>query len=348
MQSSNHIDRRTVLKGAMAFAAMAGLGEAPARAAGNLRVMTWEGYSDDQWVKRFEGQSGASVSISYIGSGDEEFARAVASKGADFDIVTPDISAVRHYVDQGLLLPIDASKIPNLAKLLPNLQNLPGLQTGGKTYGVPFAWGSLPMVYRTSAFPQPPNSWGVFWDPANKGKVLIQDDANNNVSWAAIALGFKDPYRLSDEQFAAVKQKLIELKRNALTFYTGLDDGASLFVQGNVELLFPMGQAQSALIRKKGVDVHETVPVEGASGWIDCWAISAATPDVDLAHAWINAMLEMDVGAYQTTQYGVASAVNAQANKNIGMDYADKLKWMEAPEDYNKRVQLWNEVKATP
>lgn len=348
MIKSNSVSRRSVLQGAAALsvAAVAGRG---ARAEGKraLRVTTWEGYADEQWVKRFEEKTNSTVALSYIGSGDELAAKLMASKGADFDIVTPDISSFARYIDQKLLQPINPEKLPNLSNLLPPFQNLPMLQSAGARYGVPFAWGSLPLVYRVEAFPTPPDSWEVFWDVTQQGKIVIQDDANNNVNWAAIALGFKDPYHLTDDQFAAVKQKLIALKRNALTFYTGLDDGASIFIQEGAHLLFPMGQAQSALIRSKGVDIKEVIPKEGAAGWIDCWGIAAGVQDIDLAYAWIDEMLELDVGKYQSDKYGVASVVNNASNESIGMTYADKLMWMQAPENYGKRVEIWNEVKAS-
>ncbi len=346
MAYSPLIKRRTMIKGTVAAAALTPLSARPGLAATEVSVMTWEGYSDEAWVARFEEMTGATVTLSYIGSIDELTAK-LAAGGGGYDIVTPDVSSFARFIDQGLLQPIDRSAIPNLANLLPAFQELEALRRDGHLYGVPFTWGSLPMLYRNSTYPEPPTSWDVFWDPANRGRVLIQDDANNNVTWAAIALGFKDPYHLTDEQFDAVREKLIALKNNALTFYTGLDDGASIFINDSVDLLFPMGQAHGALIRSRGIEVTETVPVEGAAGWIDCWGIPAGAINPELAHNWINAMLEADVGLYQSETYGVASAMNQAGNDAIGMDYADRLIWMQAPEDYSRRVDLWNEVKAS-
>lgn len=347
MKSLSNLSRREVLQLSAVAALAAGATARPAFAATSLRVLTWDGYADEQWVKAFEAKTGSTVELSYAGSVDELSARLAASNGADFDIVIPDISSFPRFISQKLLQPVDVTKIPNISNLLAPFQNLDQVQADGATYGIPFAWGSLPLLYRTDAFPTAPDSWEIFWDPAQKGRVLIQDDANNNVTWAAITLGYQNPYQLNDDQFAAVKQKLIELKNNALTFYTGLDDGASIFVQDGVNLLFPMGQAQGAIIKSRGVDVKEVIPKQGAAGWIDCWAISAGAKNVDLAHQWIDAMLAPEVGQYQSQKYSVASAMNEQANQAIGMTYADKLIWMRAPEDYARRVQLWNEVKAS-
>ena len=50
---------------------------------------------------------------------------------------------------------------------------------------------------------------------------------------AALVLGFPEPYNLDDEQFAAVKQKLIDMKRLLLTYYAGFDEGADIFAQND-------------------------------------------------------------------------------------------------------------------
>ncbi len=58
MPISSSINRRTVLAaGAAALAAPFVV--RPARAEGNLRLLTWEGYAEDAWVKPFEEKTGA-------------------------------------------------------------------------------------------------------------------------------------------------------------------------------------------------------------------------------------------------------------------------------------------------
>jgi hypothetical protein len=45
----------------------------------------------------------------------------------------------------------------------------------------------------------------------------------------------------------------------------------------------------------------------------------------------------MPAGAHLLTDAAVA-----------GLDYGDRLVYLEAPEDFQKRTELWNEVKAAP
>ena len=93
----------------------------------------------------------------------------------------------------------------------PNLRNSPLVKINGQTYGVPFVWGPNPLLFDTTAFAQPPDSWSVLWDPKYKGKISLWDELSS-VYMAAQVLGYDkpDPYRiynLSDEQLEAVKKK---------------------------------------------------------------------------------------------------------------------------------------------
>jgi len=314
----------------------------------DLKILTWEGYADDQWVKEFEKDTGATVKVSYTGSVDEIFAKMEGSKGADFDVVAIETSSYKRLYQQKLIQPLDLSKLPNYQNLSPVFQKIDAITFDGKPYAAPYAWGSLPLIYDKKAFPTPPDSWEVMWDPKFAGKILAMDDANNEISNTALVLGYKDPFNLTDEQFAAVRKKLLEQKALVLNYYAGFDDGISIFAQNAVPMMFSMGEPQVGMLQSKGVDAAMTIPKEGAIGWIDCWTISSATKHVDLAHKWINFMLEKRVGNYISTKTGYGNTTDADANKAIGMTYADKLTFFQPPEDPKRRVALWNEVKATP
>jgi putative spermidine/putrescine transport system substrate-binding protein/spermidine/putrescine transport system substrate-binding protein len=178
--------------------------------------------------------------------------------------------------------------------------------------------------------------------------MIVLDDANNNIVNTAIMLGYKDPFNLSDAQFAEVKKTLIEQKKLVLTYYAGFEDGVNIFAQGGVKLMFSMGEPQKGMLVDKGVKANFTIPKEGAIGWLDCWNISAGCKDVDLAHAWIDAMLDKEVGGYISKEHNYGNTTDAAANDAAGFNYADKLVFLQTPEDFQKRVELWNEVKAAP
>jgi len=342
------VNRREFLSAAAAAALSTTAMPRAARAAPpELRLLTWEGYADDQWVNEFQAKHNATVKVTYTGSVDEIFAKLLASNGEDFDVIAVETSSYKRLVEQKLLKPLQLDRLPNRANLGPTFQAVKAIVFDGKTYAAPFAWGSIPLIYDKKEFPTPPDSWSVLWDDKYQGRAIAMDDATNAIVTTALFLGIKDPFNMSDADFAAVKAKLIEQKKYVLTYYAGFDDGVSIFAQGNVVLMMSMGEPQVPMLQKKGVDAALVIPKEGAIGWIDCWTISAGARDDALAHAWIDFMLDKRVGTYISEKTGYGNTTNLEANAKIGLTYADRLVFLEAPEDQAKRIKLWNEIKAT-
>ena len=341
------VTRRNLGRMAVAGTALAALPAGVARAqAKELRVLAFEGYAEKEWVDAFERATGAKAVVTLAGTVDEIFAKIQATQGRDYDVVSIDTSLFKRYTTNKLLQPVDYGAIPNAANLLPAFRDLPPLTVGGKKYGVPLAWGGLVLIYDKAAFPTPPDSWNVMWDSRLAQKLISQDDANNNIVLAAIVLGIKDPFNLTDDDFARVKAKLIEQKKLLLTYYGGMDEGAATFANSGVAAMFSMGESQTVALKKKNVDAVSIVPKEGAIGWIDCWAVSVGCRDLPLAYAWINASIAQPSAAIISGRVGYGNTTDQAANDALHLTYSDRLIYLQAPEDFEKRVKIWNEVKA--
>lgn len=65
-----------------------------------------------------------------------------------------------------------------------------------------------------------------------------------------------------------------------------------------------------------------------------------------LAHARIIARLDKKVGAYLSDKQSCGNITDEDANKRTGFTYPDKLSFLQTPENFEKRVKVWNEVKA--
>jgi putative spermidine/putrescine transport system substrate-binding protein/spermidine/putrescine transport system substrate-binding protein len=310
--------------------------------AGEVRLFTFEGYADDDWADRFEQESGCTVNVTYTGSVDEMFAKMKGSDGSDYDLISIDTSLFERYNEQGLLKPYDMSKLENTDKLMPEFQSVKETMKDGNVYGLPIAWGSLGLIYDVDEVKPAPTSWEALWDENYKDRIIVLDDTNNNLVNAAIILGYPDPFNLNDDQMQAVKQKLIEQKKVLLSYFAGFEEGNNVWESGDVVLMFSMGEFQAVELRKRGYNVEYIIPQEGGVGWLDTWAMSKGVKDSDCAHAWMDYFLQPWVGKLLTEKYGYGNTTS----KSEGLDYADRLTWLAPAEDFNKRNQIWNEVKA--
>jgi putative spermidine/putrescine transport system substrate-binding protein/spermidine/putrescine transport system substrate-binding protein len=342
------IARRSFAKLALGGAAAA-IVHAPARAARELQILAREGYADDAWAKAFQAQTGATVTVSTVGSTEELLARAVGADNPGYDVLTFDTASFSRWLEAKLFQPLDPARLKNRTHLLPAFRQVVAVMADGKSYGVPFAWGARPLIYDEPAFPDgPPASWTVLWDSRYAQQMIVRDDGDDNITNAAIMLGYKDPFVLTEDQLATIRTRLIEQRKLLLTTYSGLDDGVGIFARGGVKLMPAMDETQAGLLRDKGVKAAAAVPKEGAAGWLDCWAVGAGAGDSDLAYRWLNFMLRREVGARLTQARGCGNTTEPAANAKAGRTYADRLAWLQTPSDLDKRRALWDEVKAAP
>jgi putative spermidine/putrescine transport system substrate-binding protein/spermidine/putrescine transport system substrate-binding protein len=325
-----------------------------------LGLLVWEGYADPSFVADFEKKCQCKVSASYMGSSDEMVAKLRGGSAANYDIISPSSDVATMLATTGLAAPLDLSKIPSYKDLMPKLTSLPLVKSGGNVYGVPFQWGPNPLLYDTTAFPQPPESWSILWDPKLKGKVSLWDDLSS-VYMAAQVLGYDQPdphalYHLSDEQLEKVKAKLIELKPNVRKLWSTGGELTNLFENHEVQIAmgWPLMTNQ---LRKRNFPIGETIPKENTTGWIDHLMITSASEHKELAHQFLEYLVEAKtqqqvsaVTGYLPVNPDVAQYLSAEEKKNLHLDDLDNYQrriyfWENVPrrDRYN---QIWNEVKA--
>jgi spermidine/putrescine-binding protein len=326
----------------------------------SLNLLVWEGYADPSFVQAFEEGHHCKVTASYMGSSDELVAKLRGGSASNYDVISPSSDVAASIARTGLAAPLDLSKLPSYAQLSPKLRDLPLVKANGLVYGVPFMWGPNPLLYDTTVFPQPPDSWAVFWDPKYKGKLSVWDDLST-VYMAAQILGYDKPdpsqlYNLTDEQLAAVKKKLIELKPNIRKIWSTGGELTNLFQ--NHEIVLAMGWPLNTNdLRKLNFPIGETIPKENTTGWIDHLMITAASTHKELAQAFLEYMIEgktqklvTDRTHYTPANPSASQFLTPDEMKGLHLDNPDAYMqriyfWQDVPRraKYN---EIWNEVKA--
>jgi putative spermidine/putrescine transport system substrate-binding protein/spermidine/putrescine transport system substrate-binding protein len=325
-----------------------------------LSLLVWEGYSDPSFVHDFELSHHCKVVASYMGSSDELVAKLRGGSAANYDVISPSSDVAASIVKAGLAAPLDLSRIPSYPTLSAKLRDSSLVKANGQIYGVPFMWGPNPLLYDTSVFPQPPDSWTVLWDPKYRGKVSLWDELSS-IYLAAQILGYDKPepnqlYNLSDPQLDAVKKKLIEVKPNIRKYWSTGGELTNLFQ--NHEIVLAMGwPLNTAQLRKLNFPIGETIPKENTTGWIDHLMITAATKNKDLATEFLTYMVEAktqklvtDVTHYTPANPAAGEYLSPDERKSLHLDDPDAYMsriyfWQDVPRraKYN---EIWNEVKA--
>lgn len=250
-----------------------------------LRILAWGPYTPPEDLLEFKAlvKEKYAVQLNFRVrevADEEEFFNAARSQDekTQADLISPSKSVLMHYkwnmIDNQLVLPIRLENVPNFQQLYHYFRELTDIKKDGAQYGVPYAWGPYGIVYNTALFKTPPASWAIFWDPqyANRYGINGTSPGGENVVIAALVSGVKreDVFTLDKVSTPAVIKKLQQLSDNSKVQWPGAEQGK--FYQG---LAFGASWGGGLNeIKALGETWKLTVPEEGASGWIDCWAIT--------------------------------------------------------------------------
>jgi putative spermidine/putrescine transport system substrate-binding protein len=309
-----------------------------------LRVLAWPGYADADLVKVFEKRTKAKVEVTLIDS-DEALWQKISTRAAqDYDVFAVNTAELQRYISAALVVPIDTQAMPNLARQLPRFRerkNIPGIMQGEQVFAIPYTYAEMGLIYDRDQIKEPPSSITSLWDPRYRGKVLIYNGGAHNFALAAQALGLPKPFRMGVEDWPKAVHKLIDLRRNMLTFYTRPEESVELFKNRGAALLFAnYGSQQVQLLKKAGVDVGYAIPREGALAWLDCWVITQGAKNKKLATAWIDYLLEAEPSAALVSRQGLANTTSLSPFNQS----SDRLVWLEPVEDVARRNLLWERI----
>ena len=326
-----------------------------ALAAGEVSLLTWEGYADESFVKDFEAESGCKLSATYVGSNDD-YAPKLAAGGGVYDLISPSIDTTSVMVKAGLVEPIDPAKVDRLDEVFPQFREAAGINMDGKLWGVPFTWGSIPFMYRTDKISEAPTSLADLWDEKYAGKISLWDD-KSAIYVAARLNGDMNIFDLDDAQFDAAKQKLLDQKPMVRKYWGTAGELINLFANGEVWISNTWGGYQSAELEAQGIPVKEFIPKENAEGWMDSWQIVKGSKNQECAYKWINYSISPkgQCGVSGVTGYSSSNpaalkeCVDAATYTALHMDdvgYIDSLILWQEPARLEKYINTWNAVKA--
>jgi spermidine/putrescine transport system substrate-binding protein len=328
---------------------------APDASGQTLTISNWAGYYPEDLAAQVEAANGTPVTIANHATNEEIMAKLTAGGDSGFDVAFVSGQYAQALNDAGLLAPIDAAQIPNLANLYPEATQL--AYDPGNTFSVPYAWGTTGICYRSDLIDEP-TSWNAILTPGEESKGKVTQMTTER--WLALPALKSLGYSINttdDAQIAEAKDLLVASKDDLLayddtTFYSRLVSG-----EANAVVAWDgwcnYGTAENP-------DIKFVVPSEGSDLWADTMVILASSENKEAAHAFINFILDGANHAwvaenilYKVPNKAAMDAVGAELAKtypNMGYTPADLLKQetiVDLGEDSVKYTDLATEVTAS-
>ncbi|MEY3214037.1 MAG: Spermidine/putrescine-binding periplasmic protein precursor [Pseudomonadota bacterium] len=173
-----------------------------------LRIYIWSDYLAEDTVPNFEKEFGVKATVDTYESNEELVAK-LQSGVSGYDLVCPSGYAITVLSALGLIEKLDASRIPNLGNIAATFRKTSFDPNDDLT--VPWQWGTTGVAYRKDLVPTPPDSWAIFHDKAQAGKMTMMDDMRDVIgAWLRFrghSLNSKDPAQLAQAKADAVLAK---------------------------------------------------------------------------------------------------------------------------------------------
>lgn len=310
-----------------------------------LKIYNWADYIDEDLLTEFpvwyKEQTGEDVKIVYqVFDMAEVMYTKVALGKEDFDLVCPTQYIIERMLKQDMLLPIDhnfgktGDFLGNISPFL--LDRMDAFSVPGKKaadYMVPYMWGTSGILYNTRLIPAGEvQSWACFWDPKNKGKILMKDHYWDVYNMAAIwgfypeiESGKRSRYDVSndhtDEDIAMVEKQLTLLKPNLKGWEA--DFGKEMMTKGEAWMNYAWsGDAVWAIEEAAAVNVSldYVVPREGSNIWFDGWVIPKNAANVKAASYFLNYLCQSDITLRNMDVSGYTSAIGTPEIRDAQID----------------------------
>src|SRR5262245_25107742 len=263
--------------------------------------LTWKVYGDPGFFPDYVAKHGANPEMATLAGDDRDVQK--LQKGLVVDVAHPCNSGLARWHQAGILQPIDTTRLPHWPDLFESLTTLRDAQQNGQQYFVPIDWGATSIIYRADLVKPEEQSWNLLWDERYKGKLSVSRSAEETCAIAAILAGAKDPFNMTDDEIATVKDLLIKQKP-LLRYYW---DHSSTVEKGLAagELVAATGWNSSiAGLRKEGVRVKVMEPREGTLIYCCGLVLTRNAPHLDAAYDLLDAITAPEAGKWLIEQLG--------------------------------------------
>lgn len=269
-------------------------------------LATWPNYHDPSNFETFTEATGAHVQVNVFGSNEEMLAKLQAG-ATGWDVYVPTNYTITTYVEEGLIEPLDTSKLPNYDASAFDARYAEAGSVDGTLYAVPKDWGSTGIAFNTAHNGgNAISSWKEFFDLAMgsySGRTILHDYQLTTIGAALLYYGYS--FNSIDEaELAKAEQLLLDVKSHLFA------------ITSDYQPAMRNGDAWQTICwsgdgKQLNTDMPEIAYVLGSEGgeiWSDYYAIPKGAPHSDAAYALINHLLDPAVNAKEVLAHGYPTA----------------------------------------
>jgi putative spermidine/putrescine transport system substrate-binding protein/spermidine/putrescine transport system substrate-binding protein len=319
-----------------------------------LRILTWEGFIPDWLISGFLQESGIYLEVDYAGTNDEVIERLTPAGESGYDLTTVDHHASVELVQHRLIDTLDTENLPAFRTNFEAFQKSWYTYIDGQIWGLPFAWGSMALVYNPSKVSEDQAStWNCMWDKQLSGQLAQYDSPIEAIFGAAIINGHTNVFTLDRDQLEDCKNRLIEQKKLLKGAYDSIQTVADWFEEGSLAIAHTWMAAVTELTMR-GIPVEISIPKEGCLAGVLLYHTVKEAPNPQDTYKFINYATRPDVCARLCCEISnspcnklVIEHLDEQCKHRLSTNPRDIERFIlyQPVENYDQYVNTWDQVK---
>lgn len=319
-----------------------------------LKVYNAGEYIDLNLLEEFEQEYDCTVVYETFESNEMMYTK--LSGGETYDILIPSDYMIERLKKEEYLQYIDWDLIPNKKNLMTEVRNKS--YDPGNRYSCPYFWGTVGILYDTTVVDEEDlkDGWNLLANPKYKGNIYMYDSERDSFMIALKALGYSMNTK-NEKEIQEAYEWLISQRDTMDPIYAG-DDVIDNMISGN-KALAVVYSGDASYIISENPDLEYFTPDEGTNVWYDAMVITKDCNEAELAHKFINFMLDEKSALSNTEEVGYTSTVQSAFDAMVEGDYEGISSYIpevgnpnseifayQEPKIKQKYAELWTKVKA--
>ena len=319
-----------------------------------LKIYNAGEYIDDELLTVFEEEYDCDVIYETFDSNESMYTKVMS--GEKYDIIIPSDYMIERLAKEDLLQEIDKSKLSNLEGVISSILDRP-FDPENK-YSIPYFWGNVGILYDKTVVDEKDleEGWEILRNPKYKGDIYMYDSERDSFMIALKALG----YSLNTSEINELNEAynwLVKQREIIDPIYVGDDVIDSMITGSKAMAIVYSGDA--AYIMSENENMEFFAPEEGTNLWIDGMVITNECTNTDLAHKYIDFMLDPENASANTDAVGYSSPVESVYNEMSATVYEGNSAYVprqdneldeyfryQEPEIKKYCAELWTKVKS--
>ncbi|NBI66942.1 extracellular solute-binding protein [Pseudoflavonifractor sp. 60] len=297
-----------------------------------VNVCSWGEYIDEDLITQFEDTTGIRVNYQTAES-NETLYSLLKSGGADYDVVVPSDYMIGRLIQEDMLDKLDYSQIPNFSLIDDRFKHLS--YDPANEYTVPYAWGTLGIIYNTAMVEEEITSWSALYDDRYAGNVLLINNSRDALGEALLYLGYS--VNTTDEgEIRQAYELVADANRRGVFQGRVMDEVLQKMEGGNAAIAtYYAGDYISML--ENNEDLAFVIPEEGSNWFVDAMCMLKDAPHQKEAHMWMNFIASTESNLMNMDYIGYASP-NREALERYPAYYEELYGEELEPEIYDIMV----------